>query len=751
MNRRSHESPASDSPTINLGLTGTSDIGATVFLPAEESGPDRPVEDRALGRYENLGEIARGGMGVVYRVRDLELDRELALKVMLVYDPGPERRRRFVEEARVAGQLQHPGIPPVHEIGELEDGRPYYTMKLIDGQTLAALFAARPDPRHDLTRFVSIFQSISQTLGFAHSRGVMHRDMKPENVMVGAFSEIQVMDWGLAKVLGRPGRPADRPDPAAVRPGYDGASEVGSLAGDVMGTPAYMPPEQALGQVDRVDERSDVFALGAILCEVLTGAPPYVGRPGDNAHRQATRADLGAAMARLVGCGADDELVELARRCLQAEPSARPRDAEAVAEAVAAYQASTQDRLRAAELARVEAIARAENERKRRKLAVAFLSTVAAMIGLGTAGLAYLAHLRSLHQAEVTRSAEAVIRRAEALSRQAESAPSDDAAAWADAVASARGARDMLGDEPGLEDLRRSAEATLADIERRREGCRSLVPGCLAASNRYRSDTPVPPPVVDHDHPGPGAPPDYSGISIMRRSIFFDLSGWKRLPPGTTPANAGRVEPTNYTQVLDIVRKQSVTADNRRLIFAFRTEGFEVDLRCANHPYSVRGPAARESLGGGTRPVLRRELVIDISGCEPGKESRVVIQGTIWNGFQPSAGGKTWAAMLAADDLSEAELAVKFPGGHKPRTPPTLYVFRRGSPKKEAPHTTQDFSNPLDRDWWLWRPRDILRDSVYQIEWSWSDGAHSPVGGDEGTASERPVRESGVALLRNTG
>ena len=726
MNGLSQDSTGSDSPIIDLGHSGTTEIGATVFLPAEESGPVRPVEARVLGRYENLGEIARGGMGMVYRVRDLALDRELALKVMLVRHRGPEPRRRFVEEARVAGRLQHPGIPPVHEIGELEDGRPYYTMKLIDGQTLAAMLAARPDPQHDLARFVSIFQSICQTLGFAHARGVMHRDMKPENVMVGAFGEIQVMDWGLAKVLGRP-------DQAAVRPRGDGASEGGSLAGDVMGTPAYMPPEQALGQVDRVDERSDVFALGAILCEVLTGAPPYVGRPGDNAHRQATRADLGAAMARLAGCGADDELIELARRCLRAEPSARPRDAEAVAEAVAAYQASMADRLRAAELARVEALARAEDERKRRKLAVAFLSTVAAMIGLGTGGLAYLAHLRSLRHAEVTRSAEAAIRHAEALSRRAESALSDDAAAWADAVASARGARDMLGDEPGLEDLRRSAEATLADIERRREGCRSLVPGCLAASNRYRADTPVPPPVVDHDRPGPGTPPDYSGVSIMRRSIFFDVSGWKRLPPGKDPAHAGRVEPANYTQVLDIVRKQNVTADNRRLILAFRTEGFEVDLRCANLPYTVRGPAARESLGGSTRPVLRRELVVDISGCEPGKESRIVIQGTIWNGFQPDVGGKTWAGMLAADDLSEAEMAVNFAGGHKPRTPPTLYVFQRGSPKKEAPRSTQDFSNPRERDWWLWRPRDILRDSVYQIEWGWSDGAGSPVGEDEGS------------------
>ena len=148
----------------------------------------------------------------------------------------------------------------------------------------------------------------------------------------------------------------------------------------------------------------------------------------------------------------------------------------------------------------------------------------------------------------MTRSAEAAIRHAEDLSRRAESASLDDSVVWADAVASARGARDALADEPGLEDLQRSAEATLADIERRREGCQSLVPGCLAASNRYRASTIVPPQVIDHDSQAAGALPDYSGISIMRRSIFFDLSGWKRLPPGTDPsirraARAGELHP----------------------------------------------------------------------------------------------------------------------------------------------------------------------------------------------------------------
>ena len=207
--------------------------------------------------------------------------------------------------------------------------------------------------------------------------------------------------------------------------------------------------------------------------------------------------------------------------------------------------------------------------------------------------MAYVVHLRAVHRAEVTRSAETALRHAEDLSRQAESASSDDAGAWADAVASARGARDALAEEPGLEDLRRSAEATLADIERRREGCQSLVPGCLAASNRYRAKTVVPPQVIDHDSQCPVrlvrlfGHLDHAEEHLLRPVRLED--GCRRHrplePPHSGRARAGR---TATPEVLDIVRKQHVTADNRRLIFPFRTEGFEVDVRCTNRPYTVR-------------------------------------------------------------------------------------------------------------------------------------------------------------------
>src|SRR2546430_5934251 len=156
------------------------------------------------GRYHVLGEIAHGGMGVVLRVIDLDVQRPLAVKVLLrQYERTAADR--FLEEARITGQLQHPGVPPVHEIGRLEDGRPFFSMKLIEGRTLSELLRDRPTPQTDLPRFLKIFQQIAQTLAYAHSRGIIHRDLKPLNVMVGAFGEVQVMDWGLAHRLGGDG------------------------------------------------------------------------------------------------------------------------------------------------------------------------------------------------------------------------------------------------------------------------------------------------------------------------------------------------------------------------------------------------------------------------------------------------------------------------------------------------------------------------------------------------------------------
>jgi len=318
--------------------------------PGHEKG-DGPQAVSIPG-YELGPVIGSGGMGVVYRARDRAFDRDVAVKLLQDrYPSGSPVARRFLDEARITGQLQHPAIPPVHQLGTLPDGRPFLVMKLIKGDTLADLLAAAPGDRG---RFVAVFAQVCQAVAYAHARKVIHRDLKPANVMVGAFGEVQVMDWGLAKVLGAADEKPEADgggERTAIRSlrGEDSATQAGS----VMGTPAYMSPEQAGGEVELVDERADVFGLGAILCVILTGKPPYTGSSAGAVQVQAIRGDLGATSARLDACGADPELVAICKRCLARDREARPRDAGELAGAVTAHLAAAEVRARQAELDRV--------------------------------------------------------------------------------------------------------------------------------------------------------------------------------------------------------------------------------------------------------------------------------------------------------------------------------------------------------------------------------------------------------------
>jgi tRNA A-37 threonylcarbamoyl transferase component Bud32 len=348
--------------------------------------------------YEILGELGRGGMGVVYRARHLALDRAVAIKFLRPELARASAARRFREEARVTGQLAHPAIPPVHDFGELPDGRPFLVMKLIKGRTLADLL---DENGRDRGALVAAFALVCQGVAYAHARGVIHRDLKPANVMVGAFGEVQVMDWGLAKVLGAPAHdsatePAD--DATEIRTGR--AGEV-THAGSVMGTPAYMSPEQAGGEVDKIDARSDVFGLGAILCAILTGGPPYAGPTTDSVRLMAVRGETADALARLSACGADPELVALCARCLERDRAARPASGGEVAAAVAAHLANVAERAKRAELERVRAEGlRARSavevleQRKRRRVELAFLLSVGALVAV-TATAAWRADSRA--------------------------------------------------------------------------------------------------------------------------------------------------------------------------------------------------------------------------------------------------------------------------------------------------------------------------------------------------------------------
>jgi hypothetical protein len=174
-------------------------------LPNDLTPGDAGVPDR-VGRYAVGKKLGHGGIAEVYCALDADFGRDLAFKVL-----RPEHRqndeliRRFLEEAQISGRLAHPGIVPVHDLGRLPDRRPFFTMKLVQGQTLADLLKQRTNPQDDLPRFLTIFEQVCQTLAYAHAAGVIHRDLKPHNIMVGAFGEVQVLDWGFAKVLGTNG------------------------------------------------------------------------------------------------------------------------------------------------------------------------------------------------------------------------------------------------------------------------------------------------------------------------------------------------------------------------------------------------------------------------------------------------------------------------------------------------------------------------------------------------------------------
>jgi serine/threonine-protein kinase len=229
---------------------------------------ERP--DVASTRYEIVDRIGEGGMGVVYLARDRELGREVALKVLRTPNPSLDERDRILREARILAALEHPGIAPVHDVGVLPDGRVFYVMKRIRGERLDGF--ARTE--RSLAELLRVFRQVCDAVAFAHAAGVIHRDLKPQNVMLGDFGEVLVLDWGVAKLRGRVGEPAAAPSSQPVA-GDD------TSPGAVMGTPGYMAPEQLAGQSDSVDERADVYGLGGILCFLLTGEHPPAGVPRD--------------------------------------------------------------------------------------------------------------------------------------------------------------------------------------------------------------------------------------------------------------------------------------------------------------------------------------------------------------------------------------------------------------------------------------------------------------------------------------
>ena len=228
-------------------------------------------------RYDVLRLVGRGGLGNVWLVHDHELHRDIVLKDLR--SDQPEGRRWFLLEAQITAQLTHPGVVPVYDLGRSQSGRPFYTMKFIEGHSLLEIIQAlhapkgggpAPDPL-GLRRALGHLLPVCRTIAYAHSRGVVHRDIKPSNILIGEYDEVFVSDWGLAKVDGR-----GHAGPGG-EPGVEASDNLATMVGTVVGTPAYMSPEQAMGVRSELDPRTDVYSLGATLFHILTGRPPRLG------------------------------------------------------------------------------------------------------------------------------------------------------------------------------------------------------------------------------------------------------------------------------------------------------------------------------------------------------------------------------------------------------------------------------------------------------------------------------------------
>ncbi len=320
--------------------------------------------------YEDMGRIAVGGMGEVRRAWDLRLNRSVAMKILRTELCHREDLvHRFVEEAQATAQLEHPGIVPIYDYGRLPSGRPYFTMKEIRGRTLLDVIeelhiAAGPDGWGVSTtgwtfqRVIQVFQQVCEAIAYAHSRGVLHRDLKPTNVMVGAFGEVVVMDWGLAKVQGIDGFGISTGiSSGAHRVVTDRSHKPAYItrSGSVAGTPNYMPPEQAAGDAGKVGPWSDVYALGAVLYEILTDRPPYVGDDLEVVVEQVLAGPPPPIRMPWQGVddeGGDDGLRAICRKALSREIAERYMDASTLAEAIGGWLDSLQLREQAVALVR---------------------------------------------------------------------------------------------------------------------------------------------------------------------------------------------------------------------------------------------------------------------------------------------------------------------------------------------------------------------------------------------------------------
>jgi serine/threonine-protein kinase len=295
-------------------------------------------------KYTVTASIGSGGMGEVLLVQDRDLRREVAMKVMkrdlALLDA---HRLKFVAEAQATSQLEHPGIPPIYDLGLTADGKPYFTMKLVRGTTLRDivqnLLLGRKEFRQEysLHRLMTIMERICEALHFAHEKGVLHRDLKPENIMLGDFGEVHVMDWGIARVRGEAVDAEEQIDTAGTDAGLM------TMDGVIKGTVPYMSPEQAQGRVAKMDRRSDVWALGCVLYEMLT---LHTAFEGENLLSKVRSGAHPAVRTRNPKRPVPEDLAILCDRCLRVDPAERPASAKDLGAALRTWLDGTAERER---------------------------------------------------------------------------------------------------------------------------------------------------------------------------------------------------------------------------------------------------------------------------------------------------------------------------------------------------------------------------------------------------------------------
>jgi serine/threonine protein kinase len=416
--RRAGETPQSIDYESRFPELESEVVSDLFSLPAPPIPPAKALTDKPVfpTPYKVGKQIGTGGVGTVWQIYDRRMERPLAGKVLHTkFQKQVSANQRLEREARLTGFLQHPGVPPIYDFGELVCGSKYLVMKLVEGETFAQRLSNQ-STIGSLHESLAIFEQVVQTIAYAHAQGIVHRDIKPHNIMVGKFGEVQVMDWGMAKSFNSSCRQleakefSNRNPPEVAAANETAVNSIDSslrdvernatMAGDVFGTPAYMPPEQAQGKVDQLGPTADVFSLGAVLFEILTGNRLHAETPLDELMGKAASGDLADSLLKLEQCKSDKTIKEICKTCLSADPKARPDDANAVADKLSSYLSEVQSKVRKLELTKTTTELQLVEERKRSKLTTTLAACIVGAMLMAIGALVWYQNDKANRQEE---------------------------------------------------------------------------------------------------------------------------------------------------------------------------------------------------------------------------------------------------------------------------------------------------------------------------------------------------------------